>query len=562
MAAADAPIPHGSIMAPSIGTRLFGLGSVYGKSLRDARWTALILGVVFGLLGFASGSQVAVEFDTAAERAQLAQQMAMLPAVFQGMLGEPINIETLGGFLSWRVLGFMPLMLGIWSLVALSGTLAGELAKGSLELIASSPVGRLRLAAQKAAAHATALAVAVLLISLLTWVAGQLFAVIPGDEIAIDAALAHGVWIYVATIVAGAAAFAVAPFVGRGGALAVGTVTLLGSFVVNGYATTVPLFESIKGLSFFHLTAGHRPIAGAWDWPPIVGLGLVVAGLLAVGVLAFARRDLIVPAGSGRVRLPRLRFGLAGPFARSFAERLPGALGWGIGLAVYGAIIASSADEFVATLAGVPQFVEMIETIFPGGDILSTGGFLQLAFFGEGIVFAAVAAATFVAGWASDEADRRLEVILGAPVGRARWMILGGLGVLAAIGVMTALLAAGVAVGASAAGDDVARPAIGTLIMGVYAAAVVGIGLAIGGLVRASLAAPVTLALGLGFYLLDLIGGILRLPDAILDLSLNRHLGRPMLGEFDGFGLALCAAMAIGGLAVGAWGLARRDVGR
>lgn len=558
MAAAEGVV---GLRGPSLAQRLLGLGSVFGKSLRDARWTAIGLGVIFGLIPFASASQVALEFDTPAERAQLAAQMGLLPAVFRGMLGEPIAIDRLGGFLSWRVVNFMPVMLGIWSLVALSGTLAGELAKGSLELIAAGPTSRLRLAAQKAVAHLAALGVAVLLLSLLVWVAGQLFAVLPGDEIDVGVAIAHGAWIYVATLCAGAVAFAVGPFVGRGGALGVGGAVLLGSFVVNGYADVVPAFESVRGLSFFDLTSGHRPLAGAWDWASVSLLATIDAGLIAFGVVAFSRRDLLVP-GTGRVRVPRLAFGVGSVFGRSFAERLPAALAWGVGLLLYGILLASSADELIAALQQIPQFLDIIETVFPGADVLSTGGLLQMAFFSEAILFVAVATATFIAGWASDEGDRRLELVLAAPVSRRRWMLASGFGVFAAVLVVVLFQAAGIAIGASTAGDDIARPTIGSLVMGVYAAALAGIGFAVAGLVRPSLAAPVTIGLGLGFFLLDLIGGILRLPEAILDLSLNRHLGRPMLGEFDGPGLALCAALAFGGLALGAWGLARRDVGR
>ena len=62
--------------------------------------------------------------------------------------------------------------------------------------------------------------------------------------------------------------------------------------------------------------------------------------------------------------------------------------------------------------------------------------------------------------------------------------------------------------------------------------------------------------------MLDTLGSALDLPDAILDLSLYKHLGQPMAGTYDAVGIVVAAILAIGGLLVGAWGLQRRDVGR
>ncbi|MEO6207588.1 MAG: hypothetical protein ABIP77_06505, partial [Candidatus Limnocylindrales bacterium] len=63
-------------------------------------------------------------------------------------------------------------------------------------------------------------------------------------------------------------------------------------------------------------------------------------------------------------------------------------------------------------------------------------------------------------------------------------------------------------------------------------------------------------------FILDTVGQALDLPDAILELSLYRHLGQPMAGQYDLVGVVVASALAIGGLAVGAWGMQHRDVGR
>ena len=53
-------------------------------------------------------------------------------------------------------------MYGIWAIVALAGTLAGELAGGSLDVVASTPLVRRRLAIEKVLAYLALLAVSVL----------------------------------------------------------------------------------------------------------------------------------------------------------------------------------------------------------------------------------------------------------------------------------------------------------------------------------------------------------------------------------------------------------------
>ncbi|MBI2762780.1 MAG: ABC transporter permease subunit [Chloroflexi bacterium] len=566
-AAPDSAIPNSGpaaapdLVRPTLVARLAGLGTIFGKGIRDARRSILIIGVLMAVLIIVTASEIAVEYDSVAERLILAAQMSALPEIFQGMLGKPIAIDTLGGFLSWRTFGFLPVMIGIWSVVVLSGTLAGELSRGSLDAIAAGPISRRRLALEKLGSHLVALAAVVLILAAATYASIVAFGNLPGDQIGLGAVLGQHVWVYVAALAPAAVAFAVAPILGRGTALGIGSVVLFGSFLVNGYADSVPAFEAVRGLSYFGLTAGHRPLAGVSDWGSIAVLGGLIIVALAIGVTLFDRRDLVVPTG-GRQRIPPLRLGVAGPFTRSYFERLPAAIAWGLGLALYGLVLATSADEFVAQLSKIPQVLEMIARLFPNADILSVGGFLQLAFFSEAVILVALAAAAFVAGWASDEEDRRLEIIMGTPVSRIGWALKSGIGVFAAIATLILFADLGVIVGAAIQGENGLDIAIGVSVLGAYGMAMAGVGLAVGGLTRPSIAAPVTVGLALGFYLLDLLGSILRLPDAILDLSLNRHLGKPILGDFDIGGLVITGILAIGGLAISAAGMQRRDLGR
>lgn len=546
---------------PSPRDRVYGLGTIFAKSLRDSKRGMLGAGIGLGLLVFFTASQVLVEFGTVAARAQLAALPDQLPPMFRGLLGDPINVATLGGFLSWRTLNFMALLTGAWSIVALSGTLAGEAARGSLDLVAATPRPRISVAVQKAAGHVAAVAIAMVILAVFLWASAAAFGTLPGDGIAIGDALSHAAWLGLVGLVPGSVAWALGPAVGRGAARGVAVVVMIGSFMVHGFRESVPLFASLDGVSYFGITAGHRPIAGALDAGSLFGVAAVVAILLAVGAVVFQLRDI----GSSRsiaVALPRLPFGLGGPLTRSFADRSAAATWWGLGLGAFGLSFALQAEAFAESLNSVPQMKDMIQRFFPHVDITSTGGILQLVFFGFGTLLAAIAAAMVAGGWASDENETRLEMVLSAPITRLGWALRSGAGALLAIAWFGVLTGALLGLGTFLQGDDPTLPFAGALVLALYAAALAGVGIAVAGLARPALAAGVAGGLGLVFYLLDTLGSAIGLPEALLDLSLTRHLGEPMAGNVDAVGMAACAVIAVAGVVLGATGLTRRDIVR
>ncbi|CAN5628669.1 hypothetical protein BH20CHL7_BH20CHL7_04520 [soil metagenome] len=538
-----------------------GLGSIYAKTVRDSRRAGLIVGVLAGLFMMATATPFALEFDTPEARAQLAAQMGSLPAVFRGLLGEPINIQTLGGFLSWRVGNILPVMLGLWSVLALSGTLAGEAARGSLDLLASTQHSRRSIAIQKVAGHVTVLVVAMLIAAVLIWMAGVAFAVLPGDEITFVDALGQVTLYGLLMLAAGALAFAVGPIVGRTRAVAIGLVALFGMYLISAYASLSPMIEALSPLSWYAWTAGHRPLAGVSDWGAVAVLAAVVAGLLAAGVVAFERRDLGAAGALSWLLLPSLPAGIGGPFIRQFADRAGVAAAWGIGVGAYAAMIAASAKAFTESLSEIPGIMEYVRLLYPDIDMTQPSGILQLAFFAFGSLMVGLATASFLAGWANDEGRHRLDLVLSTPVSRAGWAVRSGFGVMAAIVLAAALIGVLVAVAIVADGGDILAPVGGALTLGLAGMMFAGIGLAVGGVVRSSLAAPAAAVAVIATFVLDTLGEALDLPDVILDLSIYRHLGQPMAGVHEPLGLVVAAIIAAAGLAICAWGLQRRDIG-
>jgi ABC-2 type transport system permease protein len=554
-------------------SRLLGLGSIFGKTLRDSRWSVLGVGVLLGLLTLSTAFAIGDQFKTAADRAAIAAQMGALPAMFRGLLGEPINIETLPGFLSWRAVGFMPVVLGMWSIAALSGVLAGEASRGTLEILLSTPISRRSVALQKFAAHVAGMVLIVVIVTVLTWLGGGLFASLPGDDVGLGAAFSEFAMVGIVGLLAGSISFGLAPLLGRTVAAGVGGVYLFGSYVANGYAEFVPGFDVLRLGSAFYWTAHHRPLAGSYDWAGVAPAAALVVAFGVLGVVLFVRRDLAstVRIGFGGLLnrfLPARIFGrasfggwsLRGPGARSLGERLPAALGWGALLGLYGFVIALSADQFAESLTSVPQIVEMIRQFYPNIDFTTAGGILQLALFGFVALLAGTAASALVSGWASDEREGRLEVVLATPIRRVAWFLRSGGAVLVALMVMSVVIGAATGLGAAITGDSGLPILAGGLVIGAYAVALAGVGIAISGLGWPNLAGPMVAFFAIAMYLLDLIGGILHLSEDVLNLSLARHLGQPMAGSYDVPGLVACLVLGIGGLVLGAWAFSRRDL--
>lgn len=549
---------------PGPWSRVAGLGTIYGKTVRDSRRAALVVGGVAALFMFGTGAPYgfAPEFSTVALRQAFIAGLTALPPALRGLLGEPINLETMGGFLSWRVGNFLPVLLGLWPVLALSGTLAAEAAKGSLDLLAATPQGRRTIALEKLAGHVTAVAFAMLILAVAIWIVGAAFGSLPGDEIPFSAAAGQVVLYAAMMLFVGGVAFATAPYVGRTRAMAFGLIVLFASYLIYSYATLSPVIDALKPLSFFTWTAGHRPMAGVADWPSVGAMIVLDAVLFAVGVIAFARRDLGSVANVGWLSLPSLPAGIAGPFSRQLADRAGVAIGWGLGIGLYGLLIVASADAFSDMIVSLPQIAAIIDSIYPGLDLTQPSAVLQLTFFSFGSFIFGLAGAGFLAGWAGDEGRRRLEVVLSTPRSRASWTIRSGLGVLAALGLVTVIVAIFIGVAVVVQGGQVGPPIAGIGVLGLAAAGFTGIGLAAGGLVRTSLAAGVTAGLVIATMLLDTLGAALKLPEWVLDLSLYQHLGQPMAGIFDPVGIAVAAVMVVGGVAVCAFGLTRRDIGR
>lgn len=554
----EAGLPTRSTPFPPIPLhrRLYGFGSIYGKTIRDSRLAFIIAAGLLGGMALVMGVAVSSVFPSLASRLEVDKLIGSMPPAMVNLFGKPEHLGTLGGYMSWKYGAVFALGTALWSILALSSTLAGEASRGSLDFVAVTPFGKRRVALEKLAAHLTMLALAMTILAVVTTVSSTLYGdAALGDQIPLVSSAGFALWVGFIALFFGGVAFALAPVLGRSGAAGVAGLAMAVLWVANGLNALGP----VAVLSPFRWTADHIALVGEYDWVGLALVGVVAAVFLAIGVELFMRRDLGVTAGLSLPRLPAAVLGVHGPITRAFGDQLPRALSWGIGLGLMGALLASLVGPMADQIRSSPDLVSIFAAIFPAFDLASAGGFLQL-YVELFYIAAGFAGATLVSKWASDETDGRLEMVLTTPMARARWVIAGGIAAILAIVVMTVVFAAGIGFGAVSGGVAAGDAMVGSTALGLFAVAMVGVGFAVGGLWRTSLAAEITALVVVATYLIDLIAPPLKLPDWVHQLALTAHLGQPMIGAWDPVGVVACLVIAAAGIALGAWGFARRDV--
>ncbi len=546
---------------PSLFRRLYGFGSIFAKAVRDSRRATIVAAGLLALVFLGVTKAIVTEFHTPESRLEMEALIRAVPPILAGMAGKIVdNVGTMGGYLQYKYGTFFPLVLTLWSILALSGTLAAESQRGSMEFLASTGISKRRIALQKLAGHLVPLAIVLLITFASIAIAGRTYPVLPGDEISLTSAFGYTAWLGLIALAGGALAFALGPFVGRGGAAGIAGFVTFAGYILSGYQQAVPALAPFANLTWWGWTYNHTALSGQYDWPSVILVGGVVIALLVIGVEAFVRRDIGSTSAIPMPHMPGVLVGLGGPIGRATGAGLGSAIWWGLGLGFFGLVMGSSSRGFIDQLQDSPQFMQMLQTLFPNVDYASAGGFLQLLFVEFGILLAGLAAATLVAGWASDETSGRLEMVLATPLSRARWALSGAAGMLVNVAVLSAFIALGIALGVRSSGSDLATPVVGSLILGVYAVALIGIGMAVGGLLRTGWAAPAVVIFIVASWFVQLLGPILGLPDAVRDLAITSHFGQTMVGVWDAPGVAAALAIAIAGIVIGTWGFTRRDL--
>src|SRR5215203_2466189 len=132
--------------------RDFLLKNIFLKTIRDNLAPALAWGTGVALIVAVGATQYGqIISGVGADRQRMIAEATKALQAFSFLTGEVTDISTIGGFLTARVLGFIPLMFALWAAVVGVGLIRGEEQNGALDVLLSTPHSRGRVLAHKVA---------------------------------------------------------------------------------------------------------------------------------------------------------------------------------------------------------------------------------------------------------------------------------------------------------------------------------------------------------------------------------------------------------------------------
>ncbi|MBQ0895516.1 hypothetical protein KBX37_20845 [Micromonospora sp. U56] len=483
-----------------------------------------------------------------ATAAQALAALAGNPAI-RTLFGEPVALDTAGGFTVWRTGTVLAVLLTTWAALATTRLTRGEEENGRWDLLLAGRLTPASVLGRHLAVFAAAMALTGILLAGALSAAGT----------APVGALLHATGLALAgtfaVAVAACAAQVLPTRAGASGAtLAFLGVGLLARMVGDG----VPALAWLRWLPPYGPLALTRPYRDD-RWAPLLVLALAAAVLAYTALALAATRDIRAgllrpPAG----RAPRRwLLGSVGAFAvRRMAQPLAG---WSMGIGAYFLLIGLLADSLTGFLTDNPRFADLAAQAGFAG-LGNVRGYTATLFALLAIPIGAFATAR-LAAFAAAETAGRLTLLHAGPVTRARLLTAEISTTVAGAAALAVVAAVATWVGATVVGADLS-----------IAAALAGtanvLPVALLGAAAASLAlglAPRTVAtIGMlptaGGFLLKVTADSVHAPAWVGWLSAYRHLAAvpDATPNWAGTAVMLGAAFATG--AASTWSYTRRDL--
>ena len=219
-----------------------------------------------------------------------ADELNQLMEVYPKGLMEAFGITDLAdpaNYMQSQVFGFVPLALAFFTIMVLSGAIAGAEERGTIDILLGNPLPRWQLVVGSFVAAAISLLAICAIVGLLTWGTAVLIDVDLSLQEVADAAL--NMWPI--SLLAGAVALLCsALFHRRGLAIAVPAFLLFGMYLLDTIGRASEDLEDLRPVSVFYYYGSA--IEKGIDWTNFGGITLVALALVLLAVIFFRRRDI------------------------------------------------------------------------------------------------------------------------------------------------------------------------------------------------------------------------------------------------------------------------------
>ncbi|MBI3973302.1 MAG: ABC transporter permease subunit [Chloroflexi bacterium] len=554
------------------------LRSIYLKTLRDHRVGALAWGFGPGVLLLATLTQFEQLVGSAEARAALvamAQQFSWYE--------EPIGITRPGGFATFRLGPMLGILPSVWALLAASGTLRGEEARGALDLLLATPRSRARVVWEKLAGLATALVVMALVLGTLVWLAGVTakaeYGALDAYVFGLNVALTAGTF--------GAIALLVSQFTSERGTAAGMTGGFLAlSFLLHSTGRVSPNVKWVSYLSPLYYAGLTKPLVPEVGINP--GAMLVLAAIVVVcaggAAWLFTRRDLgfgyrlpllgVLPA-SGRPAaadgaLARYAFSgewpLRSVYLRSLRTSGQAALWWAGGMAGFAVWMTAIGKQLQENLVAIAASSPLLAAVFSriAGGAQANALFLGMLVFTFTPLVISAFAVTQAARWAADEEEGRTEMVLASPVPRWRALLARFAAIATVLLGISLAIYLSVAVAAAASGLALEQTHLLAAAFGLVPVALVVacLGAALAGWLRSgSVTGGLILYVVASFFVM-FVGPIFNWPKALIRLSIYDVYGSPLAGGWDWAAMSALTTVAGVCLALATYRFRVKDLAR
>lgn len=268
-----------------------------------ARMRGQIFGWGIGL--FLLGLLLVPFFDSFAQDQQAFEQMLdIYPEEFTAFFGDFSAFATPEGFLEIEFFSYMPLILGIFGVLAGSGLIASDEESGRLDLIMSHPVRRFALLG----ARISALVLATILICLIAWlgivIPMELFSELmdlPVFDLLLPFLSLAAVVLFFSSI----SLLLSLLLPSRRMAAMVSGLILVASFFLTGLAGIIEELEPASHFSPLNYYQGGGALTDPMEWGWILGLLVITALLFELSLVLYQRKDIRIAGEGGlSLRLP------------------------------------------------------------------------------------------------------------------------------------------------------------------------------------------------------------------------------------------------------------------